>query len=115
MLKLDAEDTEAQDRASSRSCPRSRSRKAAAGVGLALIAAAVAQQLRRPPAERDWHGTLGGVVPYDLRPPTPTRLRDSLWAPESEHFWLPRAAGVGWSPNLARVVSLIEGWRPIDE
>jgi hypothetical protein len=112
VIKLDgAHQQTSRDRPSA----RSRRRKTAAGVGMALIAAAVVQQLRRPPSERDWHGTLGGAVPYDLRPPTLDRLRDSLWAPDDERLWLPRAAGVGWSPNLARVFSLLEGWRPIDE
>lgn len=115
MLKVDAGSDGARDRASCGSSLRSRGKKAVAGVGMGLVAAAVVQQLRRPPAERDWHGTLGGVVPYDLRPPTWERLRDSLWAPDNEHLWLPRAAGVGWSPNLARVVTLLEGWRPVDE
>jgi hypothetical protein len=98
-----------------RTSTTSRRRKVAAGVGTALIAAAVVQQLKRPPSERDWHGTLGGVVPYDLRPPTLDRLKASLWDPDSERCWLPRALGVGWSPNLARVVSVLEGWRPVDE
>ena len=101
--------------APSRSAARSRFRRTAAGVGMALVTAAVVQQLKRPPAKRDWHGTLGGVVPYDLRPPTLDRLKDSVWAPESERLLLPRAAGVGWSPNLARIITLLEGWRPIDE
>jgi len=99
----------------SKSSLTSRCRHTAGGIGVALIAAAVVQQLRRPPQERDWHGTLGGVVPYDLRPPTLARLKDSVWAPESERVLLPRAAGVGWSPNLARIITLLEGWRPVDE
>lgn len=90
-------------------------RRTAAGVAMALIAAAVHQQLRRPASERDWHGTLGGVVPYDLRPPTLTRLKESLWAPEDQRLLLPRAAGVGWSPNLGRIAVLLQGWRPTDE
>ena len=94
---------------------RGTGRRAYAVVGIALLAAAVRQQLKRPPADRDWHGTLGGVVPYDLRPPTVARVRASLWAPEDERLLLPRAAGVGWSPNLGRLYVLLRGWRPTDE
>jgi hypothetical protein len=94
---------------------RGTGRRAYAVVGIALLAAAVRQQLKRPPAERDWHGTLGGVVPYDLRPPTMARVKASLWSPEDERLLLPRAAGVGWSPNLGRLYVLLRGWRPTDE
>lgn len=88
-----------------------RGRALAAGVGAALLGAAVLDQLRRPPADRDWHGRLAGVVPYDLRPPTPRRVRESLWAPTSPRLWLPRACGVGWSPNLARVLAVLRARR----
>lgn len=100
---------------SSGSSPGARFRAAYAAVGIALLVAAVSQQLRRPPEERDWHGKLGGVVPYDLRLPTPARIKGSLWAPEDEHLLLPRAAGVGWSPNLGRMYVLLRSWRPTDE
>src|SRR5688572_32793282 len=52
-------------------------------LGIAAVAAAVAQELRAPPAERDWRGRLVGAVPYDLRPPTWQRLRGAMWAPAS--------------------------------
>jgi hypothetical protein len=93
----------------------SRRQDVATAIGVALLSAAVIQQLRLPRSERTWRGRLGGVVPYDLRPPTPTRIKASLWAPDDEHLLLPRAAGVGWSPNLARVLVLLREWRPVDE
>jgi hypothetical protein len=94
---------------------RSRGQDVATAIGVALLSAAVIQQMRLPRSERTWRGRLGGVVPYDLRPPTPTRIKASLWAPDDEHLLLPRAAGVGWSPNLARVLVLLRDWRPVDE
>ncbi|WP_332642513.1 hypothetical protein [Aeromicrobium sp.] len=91
------------------------SRRIAAWIGLTLLGAAIAQQLRRPKAERDWHGTVMGFVPYDLRRPTLARVKDSLWAPEDSRMFLPRAFGVGWSPNLVRIVHVLRRWRPEDE
>lgn len=73
-------------------------------VGLALLALAVGRELRAPPGERRWHGVLFGFVPYDLRLPKLARLRRSLWSPDDDRFFLPRSFGVGWSPNLARLV-----------
>jgi hypothetical protein len=58
-----------------------------AAIGIGLLGAAVVQQLRLPRSERTWHGTVAGVVPYDLRP----------------------------SANLARIVVLLRDWRPVDE
>ncbi len=72
-------------------------------VTLGLLAAAVVQELRRPKEERDWQGHIAGV-PYDLRPPTPTRLRAAYWNPDDPRIFPPRPAGVGWAVNVGRLV-----------
>ena len=69
-----------------------------------LTAAALAEQLRRPEAERTWHGALAGLVPYDFRPPTLGRLRDTYWAPEVDQLLRPHPFGVGWGLNVGRLV-----------
>jgi hypothetical protein len=71
-----------------------------------LVGAAVVRELRLPADQRTWHGLVGGVVPYDLRMPTAARLKEQVWAPENPQLIVPRAFGVGWSINVARVVAL---------
>jgi hypothetical protein len=73
--------------------------------GAALVGAAVATELRKPKAERTWHGRVAGV-PYDLRPPTVERLRARVWAPENPALLVPHVFGVGWTVNLARLAGL---------
>jgi hypothetical protein len=73
---------------------------------LGLTAAAVAEQLRKPESERDWHGALGGVIPYDFRPPTIERLRATYWAPETDELFRPHAFGIGWGLNVGRLVKV---------
>ena len=90
-----------------RRSPRPRGRHLLGLVGLVLMVTAVVQELRKPPGERAWHGEVLGFVPYDLRPPTVSRLRTSVWQPASDRWLLPRSLGVGWSPNLARAAALI--------
>jgi hypothetical protein len=46
------------------------------------------------------HGKLFGLLPYDFRPPTLTRLRRKLWNREDERFIVPIFFGIGWSVNL---------------
>jgi hypothetical protein len=46
-------------------------------------------------------GKLFGLVPYDLRLPTPERLRQKVWDPESDEIISPAVFGVGWTLNLA--------------
>jgi hypothetical protein len=75
-------------------------------VGVSLVAAAVVKEARTPAEERTWHGDLGGIVPYDLRPPTLDRLRERMWAPQNPQLVVPRAFGVGWTLNIGRVVQL---------
>lgn len=66
----------------------------------ATIAAAVYQELRKPPALRTWHGTVAGVVPYDFRVPTVERLKRAYWDPDSEVVFSERVFGVGWAVNI---------------
>jgi len=68
----------------------------AAALGISLVLAAVVRELRKPPAQRDWHGTMWGFLPYDLRPPTLRRSYASFWAPED-----------GWTVNVARIAKAI--------
>jgi len=81
--------------------------KVVALASLAALAAAVTKELRLPRERRSWQGTVLGVVPYDLRPPTLAVIRSRFWAPEDPRIFTPRVFGVGWSVNLARLVDLI--------
>ncbi|MPZ48991.1 MAG: hypothetical protein GEU75_06725 [Dehalococcoidia bacterium] len=73
-----------------------------------VSAAAVIDQLQRPPEERTWHGTIFGV-PYDFRPPNLQRLRDAWWNPDDPRLLTPRDFGVGWAINLYRLKELVTG------
>jgi hypothetical protein len=77
-------------------------------VTFGLVAAAVATELSKPEAERTWQGKVGGIVPYDFRPPTLQRIRDAYWNPESDHLFSDRVFGVGWAVNLYRAKTLME-------
>jgi hypothetical protein len=72
----------------------------------ATSAAAVIQELSKPEWERTWHGSVFGI-PYDFRPPTFARIRESMWNPEDERLFTPRPFGVGWSVNLARLMQMM--------
>jgi hypothetical protein len=74
---------------------------------VALLGAAVVTELRKPQEERAWHGKLAGFVPYELRPPTLQRVRETYWAPADEHVLKPAVWGVGWALNVGRVVKMI--------
>lgn len=80
-------------------------RSAVRAGGLLLLGWAVVRELRLPPEERRWHGRLAGFVPYDLRPPTPARLRERMWAPAGP-LLSPQVVGVGWTVNLGRLLAL---------
>jgi hypothetical protein len=73
-----------------------------------LFVAAVATELSKPEDERTWHGKVGGVVPYDFRPPTWERIRAAYWNPESDRLFSDRVFGVGWALNLYQAKRLLE-------
>ena len=70
-----------------------------AAIWLAFFGA-IYQELKKPPAERTWHGKVAGVVPYDFRLPDLQRLRNAYWNPESDVLFTEQVVGVGWSVNL---------------
>lgn len=69
-------------------------------IGLVLIAAAIANELRKSAEERTWHDRLFGVLPYDFRFPTWARVKQTFWNPQSDRIFVPHVFGVGWSVNV---------------
>ncbi len=74
-------------------------------VSFGLLAGALAKELQVPREQRTWQGRIVGI-PYDLRPPTPSRLRAAYWNPDDPNLFPPRPAGVGWAVNVGRLVAL---------
>ena len=75
--------------------------------GFGLFVAAVSQEMAKPEAERTWQGKVGGMVPYDFRPPTWDRLREAYWNSKDDRLLTDRVFGVGWSINFYRAKELM--------
>ena len=69
-------------------------------VGVGSVAGAVRTELQKPPELRTWRGYFFGGPPYDLRPPTLERLRQTYWNPDEPRVVVPRCFGVGWDLNF---------------
>ena len=80
-------------------------------VAVALVAAAVYQELKKPPEERKWHGKIAAFIPDDFRPPTVERLRERFWNPEDPRIFTEHAFGVGWAINLYNVIDRLQTLR----
>ncbi|WP_426595004.1 DUF5808 domain-containing protein [Cellulomonas sp. McL0617] len=78
-------------------------------ITLALTVTAVVKEIRTPPEQRTWNGVVVGFVPYDLRFPTLSRVRERMWNPSSSRLINPRVFGIGWTLNVGRVVELVKG------
>ena len=74
----------------------------------AMVISAVMKELAKPAEERTWQGRVWGYVPYDFRPPTLARIRNSFWAPSRPEFFTPRVFGVGWAVNFGRVYAILK-------
>jgi hypothetical protein len=68
--------------------------------------AAVVKELRTPAAERTWHGTVAGFVPYDFRFPTAERVRAKMWNEEGP-LVTGQVFGVGWTINFGAVKQMV--------
>jgi Family of unknown function (DUF5808) len=40
-------------------------------------------------------------IPYDLRFPTPARIKEKMWNPDDPRVIVPRVFGAGWTVNFA--------------
>jgi hypothetical protein len=69
---------------------------------------AIVQELRKPPDERAWHGSVAGFVPYDFRKPTVERIRATYWNPDGPLI-AGKVWGVGWAPNLGALKKRVSG------
>lgn len=67
--------------------------------GMALVVAAIVDQMKRPADDRTWTGNIL-VFPYDFRMPTIERVIERWWNPDDERIFTPDVFGVGWSINL---------------
>lgn len=85
---------------------RSRLKALVRVAAVCLGAAALFGEMRKSSSDRTWNGKIG-FVPYDFRPPTPTRIRERFWNPDDDRILVPQLFGLGWSVNLGRVVRLI--------
>jgi hypothetical protein len=78
-----------------------------AGVISGLAAAAVSQELNKPPEERTWKGTVAGV-PYNFRVPEWGEIANEYWDPSSDEIVTPHVIGLGWGINFAAVKTRVE-------
>jgi len=79
---------------------------------VALTLAAVFQELEKPEEEREWHGKVAGIFPYDFRIPTIERLKESFWNPYEKRVFTSPVFGIGWAINF---YALLENLRLIEE
>jgi len=75
---------------------------------LALVAAAIYQELKKPKSEREWHGKIADFIPYDFRLPTGEKLRQRFWNPEDPRILTEHVFGVGWAINFYTVLERLE-------
>lgn len=72
------------------------------GAMTGLTAAAIGQELQKPPEQRKWKGTVAGV-PYNFRLDEWGNIAAEYWNPNSDNILSPRAIGIGWGVNFAAV------------
>lgn len=80
----------------------------AAGVVAGLTAAAIGQELAKPPADRSWKGRVAGV-PYNFRLNEWPDIATEYWNPDSDNVFSPHALGLGWGINFAAVAKRAQG------
>jgi hypothetical protein len=74
-----------------------------------LVAAAIYKELQLPAEKRTWHGRLFDFVPYDFRMPTPRKLLNAWWNPDSGTIFGEQPFGVGWTVNLGALLPMLRG------
>ena len=76
---------------------------------IGLVAAAVYKEMQLPAEKRTWHGSLFDIVPYDFRMPTPRKLMQAWWNPDSDSIFSEQPFGVGWTVNVGALLPMLRG------
>jgi hypothetical protein len=74
------------------------------GIVVGLSAAAIGEELKRPPEQREWKGTVAGV-PYNFRPAEWSAIAKEYWDPTSDRIMTPHVIGLGWGVNMAAILA----------
>jgi len=68
----------------------------------ALLGAAVAEELMKPPEQRTWEGRILDLIPYDLRLATPEGFRAAKENPAEAHITLGYRLDLGAAAKFVR-------------
>ena len=79
---------------------------------ITLTLAAILQELEKPEEERMWHGEIAKFIPYDFRPPTLERFKETYWNPHDSRIFMREVFGIGWAINF---YALLERLRLINQ
>jgi hypothetical protein len=80
-------------------------RRIARLLGVAVLIGIIYKEARKGPEDERWHGKSLGFVPYDLRPPSLARIRETYWNPDDPILFPGRVAGIGWGINFAALAN----------
>ncbi|MBI4301261.1 MAG: hypothetical protein HY664_01480 [Chloroflexi bacterium] len=86
-------------------------KNAAKIIGIALVTAAVVQELKKPAEQRAWRGHLTFSIPYDFTSPSLQRLKEAYWNAQDDRIITERVFGVGWAINVHALLRKL-GWLP---
>jgi hypothetical protein len=76
------------------------------GIVVGLTAAAIGEEIKQPPEQREWKGTIAGV-PYNFRLDEWSNVAKEYWDPTSDRIVTPHAIGLGWGVNFAAILGRV--------
>lgn len=72
-----------------------------------VVAGIIIEEIKKEDGIERWKGKSLGFVPYDLRPPALSKIKENYWDPTSNEVFSGKVSGIGWAVNFAALRNLL--------
>ncbi|MFL2640442.1 MAG: hypothetical protein ACJ0OL_03880 [Dehalococcoidia bacterium] len=72
-----------------------------------VVAGIIVEEIKKEDGVERWKGKSLGFVPYDLRPPALSKIKESYWDTSTNEVFSGKVSGIGWAINFAALRNLL--------
>ena len=72
-----------------------------------VVVGIIVEEIKKDDEAERWKGKSLGFVPYDLRPPALSKIKENYWDPTSDELFSGEVSGIGWAINFAALRKIL--------
>ena len=72
-----------------------------------VVVGIIVEEIKKDDEAERWKGKSLGFVPYDLRPPALSKIKESYWDPTNDELFSGKRGFIGWAINFAALRKIL--------